>query len=85
MSRSINIRGEYNTAKVFNPDIDESSYQQIEDMMNREEFKESKFRFMPDVHYGKGSTVGTTMTVEDKIVPSFIGVDIGCGVSVTEL
>ena len=85
MSKSIEITGTYNAAKVFNPDIDESSYQQIEAMMNREEFKESKFRFMPDVHYGKGSTVGTTMTVHDKIVPSFIGVDIGCGVSVTEL
>lgn len=85
MSKSIEIKGTYNKAKVFNPDIDESSYQQIEAMMNREEFKENKFRFMPDVHYGKGSTVGTTMTVHDKIVPSFIGVDIGCGVSVTEL
>lgn len=85
MSQSMTIEGKYNHAKVFNPNIDESSYQQIEKMMDREEFKESKFRFMPDVHYGKGSTVGTTMTVEDKVVPNFIGVDIGCGVNVTEL
>src|SRR5690625_3314118 len=85
MQNSIEITGEYNSAIVYNPDIDESSYQQIQNMMNREEFKESTFRFMPDVHYGKGSTVGTTMTVTDKVVPNFIGVDIGCGVSVTEL
>lgn len=85
MSKFITINGEHNSAKVFNPDIDESSYQQIEAMLDREEFKESTFRFMPDVHYGKGSTVGTTMTVTDKVVPNFIGVDIGCGVSVTEL
>lgn len=85
MSEHIKIEGKYNTAKVFNPDIDESSYQQIEGMMDREEFAASKFRFMPDVHYGKGSTVGTTMTVKDKISPSYIGVDIGCGVNVTEL
>jgi len=85
MQNSIEITGEYNSAIVYNPDIDESSYQQIQNMMNREEFKDSTFRFMPDVHYGKGSTVGTTMTVHNKIVPSFIGVDIGCGVSVTEL
>lgn len=85
MTNYIDIKGEHNTARVFNPDIDESSYQQIKTMMDRETFKDSKFRFMPDVHYGKGSTVGTTMTVHDKVVPNFIGVDIGCGVNVTEL
>ncbi len=85
MTNFIEIVGEYNTAKVFNPNIDEASYGQIKRMMDREIFKDSKFRFMPDVHYGKGSTVGTTMTVIDKIVPNFIGVDIGCGVNVTEL
>jgi len=85
MPESITITGNYNEAIVYNPDIDESSYQQIKNMMSREEFKENIFRFMPDVHYGKGSTIGTTMTVTDKVVPNFIGVDIGCGVSVTEL
>ncbi len=85
MTSSIKITGKYNEAIVYNPDIDESSYQQVQAMMDREEFSDSTFRFMPDVHYGKGSTVGTTMTVSDKIVPSFIGVDIGCGVNVTEL
>ena len=81
----IKIEGQYNEAKVFNPDIDDSSHQQIKLMLDREEFKDNTFRFMPDVHYGKGSTVGTTMTVKDKVVPNFIGVDIGCGVNVTEL
>lgn len=85
MNRFIEIEGKNNHAKVFNPDIDESSYQQIKLMLDREEYKDSTFRFMPDVHYGKGSTVGTTMTVEDRITPFFIGVDIGCGVNVTEL
>lgn len=85
MSKFIEITGKYNTAKLFNPTIDDASYGQIKRMMDRETFKESIFRFMPDVHYGKGSTVGTTITVDDKIVPNFIGVDIGCGVNVTEL
>ena len=85
MKSFIEIEGKNNRTKVFNPDIDESSYQQIKLMLDREEFKDSTFRFMPDVHYGKGSTVGTTMTVVDKVVPNFIGVDIGCGVNVTEL
>lgn len=34
---------------------------------------------MPDVHAGKGCTIGTTMTVTDKAVPNIVGVDIGCG------
>ncbi|WP_035445198.1 RtcB family protein [Atopococcus tabaci] len=85
MSEFIEIKGLYNTAKVFNPNVDPSSYEQVLHMMNREEFKDSKVRFMPDIHYGKGATVGTTMTVTDKVVPNFIGVDIGCGVSVTQV
>ena len=34
---------------------------------------------MPDVHAGKGCTIGTTMTITDKAVPNIVGVDIGCG------
>lgn len=85
MSQLIEIKGDHNTAVVFNPELDEASYQQVQAMMSQSEYADSKFRFMPDIHYGKGSTVGTTMTITDKITPSFIGVDIGCGVSVTQL
>lgn len=81
----IEAKGKYNTAKIFNPSVDGASYGQVVEMMNREEFKDSKIRFMPDIHYGKGATVGTTMTLTGQVVPNFIGVDIGCGVSVTKL
>jgi RNA-splicing ligase RtcB len=40
---------------------------------------------MPDVHAGAGCTVGTTMTIKDKIVPNLVGVDIGCGMEVAQL
>ena len=40
---------------------------------------ESVIRLMPDVHAGAGCTIGTTMTIGDKIVPNLVGVDIGCG------
>ena len=50
-----------------------------------EEFKSSKIRIMPDVHTGKGCTIGTTMTITDKIVPAMVGVDIGCGMYTVEL
>ena len=39
----------------------------------------SKIRIMPDVHTGAGCTIGTTMTIKDKVVPNLVGVDIGCG------
>lgn len=45
----------------------------------------SRIRVMPDVHAGAGCTIGTTMTIHDKVVPNLVGVDIGCGIEVTEL
>lgn len=40
---------------------------------------------MPDVHAGKGCTIGTTMTITDKVVPNMVGVDIGCGMYTVSL
>ena len=34
---------------------------------------------MPDVHLGKGATVGTVIPTRAAIVPAAVGVDIGCG------
>ena len=45
----------------------------------------SQIRIMPDVHAGKGCTIGTTMTVVDKAVPNVVGVDIGCGMYTVKL
>lgn len=40
---------------------------------------------MPDAHAGIGCTIGTTMTLRDKVVPNLVGVDIGCGIEVMKL
>ena len=45
----------------------------------------SKIRIMPDVHAGAGCTIGTTMTVTDKVCPNVVGVDIGCGMYTVQL
>lgn len=45
----------------------------------------SRIRIMPDVHAGKGCAIGTTMTVEDKVCPNIVGVDIGCGMYTVKL
>ena len=40
---------------------------------------------MPDVHAGKGCTIGTTMTIQDKVCPNIVGVDLGCGMYTVKL
>ena len=79
------IIGLHNTAKVFTDNIDELSEIQITKLCNQEFVKDSKIRIMPDVHAGAGCTIGTTMTITDKIVPNLVGVDIGCGMETLEL
>lgn len=75
----LEVRGKYNTAKVFTDVVDEKSLQQIQILCDQEFTEGSKIRLMPDVHAGAGCTIGTTMTIKDKIVPNLVGVDIGCG------
>jgi RNA-splicing ligase RtcB len=75
----IEITGKYNTAKVFTNSLDDKSREQIERLCNQSFAAESAIRLMPDVHAGVGCTIGTTMTIKDKIVPNLVGVDIGCG------
>lgn len=73
------VKGKYNTAKFFTDVIDETSLKQIQLLCNQEFTAGEKIRLMPDVHAGAGCTIGTTMTIKDKIVPNLVGVDIGCG------
>ena len=75
----IEIKGKYNIAKCFTGQMEEVAIEQIKQICDTEVFANSKIRIMPDVHAGKGCTIGTTMTITDKIVPSMVGVDIGCG------
>jgi len=75
----IAIHGKYNIAKVFTHELDALSREQIENLCNQSFVEGSKIRLMPDVHAGAGCTIGTTMTIKDKIVPNLVGVDIGCG------
>ena len=75
----VEIKGKYNEAKCFTSELEDGAYEQIKAVCDTEAFAKSKIRIMPDVHSGKGCTIGTTMTITDKIVPSMVGVDIGCG------
>ena len=76
----IELKGKYNNAKVFTDLVDEASISQILLLLNQEFVSGSRIRLMPDVHAGAGCTIGTTMTITDRIVPNLVGVDIGCGI-----
>ncbi|HHB2169368.1 RtcB family protein [Bacillus cereus] len=78
----LKLQGKYNEAKIFTNNVDETATGQIIDLCNQEFVKDSQIRIMPDTHAGAGCTIGTTMTIQDKIVPNLVGVDIGCGMEV---
>jgi len=75
----IELTGKYNTAKLFTDTAEEVTIKQIENLLDQEFTQGSKIRIMPDAHAGMGCTIGTTMTITDKVVPNLVGVDIGCG------
>jgi tRNA-splicing ligase RtcB len=75
----LEIKGKKNTAICYAKVIEDEAIEQIRRMCDYEFAEGSKIRIMPDVHAGKGCTIGTTMTVCDKAVPNIVGVDIGCG------
>lgn len=75
------LNGKYNTALIYTDMVDGETQSQIIALCNQEFLKDSKIRIMPDCHVGKGCTVGTTLTISNKVVPNLVGVDIGCGVA----
>ena len=81
----ITIEGRYNTALCYTPALEDAARAQIQSVCDQKEFAGCQIRIMPDVHAGKGCTIGTTMTIRDKIVPGMVGVDIGCGMETVEL
>lgn len=79
------VKGKYNTAKIFTDVVDDKSIDQVKLLCDQEFVTDSKIRMMPDIHAGAGCTIGTTMTITDKICPNLVGVDIGCGMHVVKL
>jgi tRNA-splicing ligase RtcB len=79
------INGKTSTAVCYAKVIEDTAVEQIRRMCSYALTENSKVRIMPDVHSGKGCTIGTTMTVTDKVCPNIVGVDIGCGMYTTKL
>ena len=81
----IEIQGKYNQARIFTDLADSAALAQVQELCNQEFTAGSRIRLMPDIHAGKGCTIGTTMTITDKVVPNLVGVDIGCGMETVRL
>lgn len=79
------IEGKYTSAIVYSDTAEDSALGQVQALCDQPFTKDSKIRLMPDIHAGKGCTIGTTMTYTDKICPNIVGVDISCGMLVVQL
>jgi len=79
------IKGKVSTALCYASVAEEEAIEQIRRMCDYDFTEGSKICIMPDVHAGKGCTIGTTMTITDKAVPNIVGVDIGCGMYTVNL
>ncbi len=75
----LEVTGKHNQAKIFTDVVGQASIAQVIELCNQEFAAGSRIRLMPDIHAGAGCTIGTTMTITDKVVPNLVGVDIGCG------
>lgn len=73
------------TTLIFAETFEYEAYEQVQKLCNSEAYQNETIRIMPDAHAGKGCTVGTTMTITDKVTPNLVGVDIGCGMLTIQL
>lgn len=79
------IRGRCTEAVVYALQLDEIAQAQILELCCQEFARDAHIRIMPDAHAGAGCVIGTTMAVSDRIAPSLVGVDIGCGMEAVKL
>lgn len=79
------LKGRYANAKIFTNKVEQSVIDQLNEIINSSYAKNTKIRVMPDVHSGFGVPIGYTQNLLDKVVPNFVGVDIGCGMLVTKI
>lgn len=83
--KNIKLKGSYNEAIIYTNKLDDNTKEQLMDVLNNEWMANEVIRVMPDVHFGFGVPIGYTQTLSNKVVPNFVGVDIGCGMLVTKL
>ena len=76
----MDIKGKYTSARIIIDDAEYESINQIKHLCDLDSLENSKIRVMADVCPGIGTTIGSTFTYADKILPILVGNDIGCGI-----
>ncbi|MEG0346992.1 MAG: RtcB family protein [Acinetobacter sp.] len=85
IQKILNADAQYGVpVKIFTNDIDRESIEQLKKMAQLQ-FVYSHIAVMPDVHVGKGATVGSVIPTKHAIIPAAVGVDIGCGMNAIRL
>ena len=85
IQKILNAEAHYGVpVKIFTNDIDSDSIEQLKKMAQLQ-FIYSHIAVMPDVHVGKGATVGSVIPTQHAIIPAAVGVDIGCGMNAVRL
>ncbi len=80
------LQGKYcQDCKIFTDNVEEEAVALVQSMLEHPAFAESHIRIMPDVHMGKGITIGFSAPLGKFVNPNHVGVDIGCTVSTMEL
>lgn len=81
----LEVKGKYNTAKVFTDNIETEAIEQLKELCNQPFVEGCKVRIMPDTHKGASCVIGFTADLGDKVIPNIVGVDIGCGMLTVNL
>ena len=82
----IEIKGKYNTAIIYQSEIDDATRNQVQTIVDQPFVEGEAIRIMPDCHAGAGCVIGTTMTINNgRVCPNLVGVDIGCGMYLVKL
>ena len=79
------IKGMYCSGIVFSTTAEPYALAQVKSICDNEAAAGSCVRVMPDVHPGLVAPIGLTMTVEKRVLPYLVGIDIGCGVTMAHI
>src|SRR5512135_3493225 len=77
------LHGAHVPVKIWTDDIEEEAEKQLLQLASMP-FVFKHIAVMPDVHAGRGSTIGTVYVSRDVIIPAAVGVDIGCGMAAVQ-
>lgn len=79
------VKGKFTNAKVFATEVEEEAKAQIQALCDQSWLEGCKIAVQADTHAGAGCTIGTTIALQDKVAPSLVGADLGCGMLVLNI